>query len=441
MSKFILRCNTLWYRHSEVLSFLFLNLILQIFPIIITALRTILHGVDFDYLANVDAAWILFILSLWNVSGSIRPNKQKEVNIFKAKVIFTSLAIILTFFVLWYLPEIKNISIRMAKDNLLIVISMPILLIILLGIILGIVNYYFLTPINIKLHWYHQAQFSGIYTAYLYGIFANNGIRINIVSADPLKDQPAVDRFGVFNQFAIVSGTDVPKARDRNIRLRCIKVITPSPVNVFIVPEDSTIKTIADFKGKRILYRPGYEEADILKIILLSSGLTISDIRNVDFKSTDLYSIGTNFDITAGHEAVEPLQLASKNIYTKTFSAFFSDKPIFGDVVVTTEQVITTMPNVVRAMAKSIDDGWNMVSVHPERGLKACSYFCENWSTEEEQLQKAIQDAMLGFRGLNTANNFVEFGMQDSDWIPVIDALKATNSICSELRASDMYWR
>lgn len=247
-----------------------------------------------------------------------------------------------------------------------------------------------LLPVTLRLLWRHQAQFAGVYAAHFRGVFARNGIKVDVRPADPETLNPAL---GGLEQFSIVSSTDVVKARDRGFQLRAVHVIVPSAAIVFIALESSPIRSIKDFKVKRIAFRRDYEEADALKVMLSESDLDFGDVVHFTSDLSVDSLVNGKSDIVSGHQAIEPIQLKLKSTYVRLFAATYKERPLFVDTLVTNDQFIRTKPQVARAMAKSVSSGWALVAMQSNFGLNSTLYFQSDYRAGNIELQKLIQNS------------------------------------------------
>jgi ABC-type nitrate/sulfonate/bicarbonate transport system substrate-binding protein len=435
------RLRTAPYRHREAFQFFLLNFALQIIPFGVMFLQQVLHSKSLTLSGHDDAAWTLLAFGLWNAPSAIRIHLSNPQKTARVRLFIYSVSLVVTFIVFWVIFDAGDSKLPAGSwpDSPWI----PIGLAALACLTVGAINERLLISISLRLLWAHQSQFSGIYLAKYYGIFAAHGLAIRIEPSDPFAVNSALDRFGGRSQFAILSSTDVVKARDRNFKVRSILVIVPEPAIIFFVREDGPITSYADLKGKRVAFRSGYEEADVLKIMLHSYGLSISDVVQSNC-SVDCRELRDgDVDVAAGHEAVEPLVLAQAGVYIRTLPSTLNGHPIFADTLVTTEAVIRAAPHLVRATAAAISAGWDAVAIDPERGIAATLFEQRDYSTNNADLQRAVQSNMLGLlRGRQGATlDRPPFGAQDSDWQPIIDAMKAAGIIKTEVNAGELFWR
>ena len=437
---FWFRIRTLRFRHKEAFQFFLLNFLLQLTPFGVALLELASQQTRLNPAGHTEAAWTLLAFGLWNAPASLRQDISKPERSDRIKIIFYSVAFATTFVIFWTLFEQSSDEPTSAEISTFYV-GIPLVLAAAACFIIGAINYALLKPTSVRLLWRHQSQFSGIYVAKYFGYFAMHGLKVDIKPADPTAINSALDHFGGCH-FAIVSSTDVVKARANGIKMRAIQVIVPEPAISFLARQETDIRDFSDFKGKRVAYRKGYEEGDVLRVMLHSVGLGLVDIIAASGGVDCEEFIDGTADIVAGHEAIEPLALARRQIFVRTIQPVLHGRPIFADTLVTTEQTIRVIPSLARGMSAAVQAGWESVAENPRRGIDATLYEQRDYSQENRAFQSEIQDAMLGLRGDSRMlpRSLLPFGTKEADWLPIINGMEAAGLVQPGLRPSEMYW-
>lgn len=227
--------------------------------------------------------------------------------------------------------------------------------------------------------------------------------------------------------------------------MRAILVIVPEAAVVFLAPDQSGIKCVADFQGKKVAFREGYEEADLLKIMLKKNGLTIQNVERVLIGHDWGALLDGSADIVAGYEAMEPILYAQAEMFVRIFAPEWEKHPLFADTLVTNEEIIRAQPEVVRAVVSAVEAGWMDVAIAPSSGVFATQSFMQDYSEYNAKLQSASLNCMLGLRraqrSTGTSVSLIPFGMSDEDWKPILSAMEEANLIAKGQKAVDMYWR
>lgn len=86
------------------------------------------------------------------------------------------------------------------------------------------------------------------------------------------------------------TGTTPPiLAQAKGVPVVYIATSQPRPVHgVIVVPENSPIQSVADFKGKTVVLSEGSYQQHLLAIALDKAGLTYQDVKTVDYRTVDI---------------------------------------------------------------------------------------------------------------------------------------------------------
>lgn len=131
------RAWTARFRHSEAISFFFLNVLLQFVPIAVSFSKKIVGLQEVDQSDLREAMWIMFAFALWNAPNSIRShildqNRKQIVQLVLYSV--SSLVTFVTFWMIFSAPDKVSVSDRTTEYFHLPLL--PVILLILLSIII-----------------------------------------------------------------------------------------------------------------------------------------------------------------------------------------------------------------------------------------------------------------------------------------------------------------
>ena len=119
------------------------------------------------------------------------------------------------------------------------------------------------------------------------GIFIRHGLDVELIApADP-NAPPKLVAAGQAD-YAVSYQPTLQMLVAENLPLVRVGVLVAQPLNSLVVLEDGPVKTLADFKGRKIGYSiAGFDEA-LLGAMLESAGLTLKDVTliNVNFALT-----------------------------------------------------------------------------------------------------------------------------------------------------------
>lgn len=141
--------------------------------------------------------------------------------------------------------------------------------------------------VRLLLDWFVNPDHAALVIAKQRGIFARHGLDVELIApADP-NAPPKLVAAGQA-EYAVSYQPTLQMLVAEGLPLVRVGVLVAQPLNSLVALEDGPVKTIADFKGRKIGYSiAGFEEA-LLGAILEKAGLTLKDITliNVNFALT-----------------------------------------------------------------------------------------------------------------------------------------------------------
>jgi len=141
--------------------------------------------------------------------------------------------------------------------------------------------------VRLLLDWFVNPDHAALVIAKQRGLFAKQGLDVELIApADP-NAPPKLVAAGQA-EYAVSYQPTLQMLAAEGLPLVRIGVLVAQPLNSLVALEDGPVKTIADFKGRKIGYSiAGFEEA-LLGAILEKAGLTQKDVTlvNVNFALT-----------------------------------------------------------------------------------------------------------------------------------------------------------
>lgn len=217
--------------------------------------------------------------------------------------------------------------------------------------------------VTVQLPWTIQAQFAGpIIAARREGEYKTAGLNVKLVEGGFNVNAPAQVSNGAA-AFAIVQPDQLlyhnAQQTDRSRQLVAVATIYRRSMSTFLVHDDSTIRTIADFKGKRVGVKRGQNVDNELTALLVKYGLTRKDIVEVPVQ----YDLGLfkarSIDIFPCFSINEPYQAKKDGIKFRMLSPSDFGLDLYGDVVVTSRKLVESDPALVKAFVGATVAGWN----------------------------------------------------------------------------------
>jgi putative hydroxymethylpyrimidine transport system substrate-binding protein len=141
--------------------------------------------------------------------------------------------------------------------------------------------------VRLLLDWFVNPDHAALVIAKQRGIFTKHGLEVELIApADP-NAPPKLVAAGQA-EYALSYQPTLQMLAAEGLPLVRVGVLVAQPLNSLVALEDGPVKSIADFKGRKIGYSiAGFEEA-LLGAILEKAGLTLKDVTliNVNFALT-----------------------------------------------------------------------------------------------------------------------------------------------------------
>ncbi|MCX6028323.1 MAG: ABC transporter substrate-binding protein [Chloroflexi bacterium] len=219
-----------------------------------------------------------------------------------------------------------------------------------------------LTPVTVQLAWTHQPQFAGMYAADLKGYYAAEGLAVTLIQGGANIDKlvPVLDGTA---QFSTASADELILARSEGKPLRAIATIFRRSPAVFVSLADKGITRPQDFVGKTISVpaiillslRAMMDKVGIAPdqytVVTLPSDLTM-------FASGDppVWGVFTIGFVVVIQQAGYKLNM----IYPDDYGVHF-----YADTLFTTDNLISTNPDLVRRFLRATLKGWTCAVENP----------------------------------------------------------------------------
>jgi NitT/TauT family transport system substrate-binding protein len=219
-----------------------------------------------------------------------------------------------------------------------------------------------LTPITVQLQYTHQAEFAGFYAADQNGYYAAEGLAVTFLQGGPNVDHMAAVQEGKA-QFGTTSADALITARAQGKTLRAIaSVYRRSPV-VFLTLANSGITRPQDFKGKTI--RISAQTSVTLRAMAAFVGLSPSQYTEATLPAD--VSMFASGEVPIWGMYINGLGVTIKQAGYKVNSIYPDDYGVhfYGDVIITTDEMIKTNPDLVLRFLRASLKGWTYAVENP----------------------------------------------------------------------------
>lgn len=225
-----------------------------------------------------------------------------------------------------------------------------------------------MTNVSFALNWLTNTEFAGIWTAQQKGWWAAAGLNVTARPYDFNTDPELLVGAGKY-MFGFQDGASVIISRSRGIPVKAVWASVQQSPFAFITMPKSGIKTVKDFKGKRIGYQA--HQLYVLEAMLNHEGMTLKDVKPVVVQFDPTVLLAGKVDAYLAFITNEPIALKlNKGLTTNIIPASDYGYDFYSDVLFTTDSVITSNPALVKKVVGVMQRGWLYSVAHPVEAAK-----------------------------------------------------------------------
>jgi len=218
-----------------------------------------------------------------------------------------------------------------------------------------------LTPVTQMMNFFPEPEEGGNYAAQALGIYKKYGLDSSI-AAFPVNAINAISPVAAGKvQFGMAGADEVLTARQQGIPIVTLfAVYQDTEFGLMWHAEDTSIKSIADLSGHKVIYLLGSPYWNYL-----AKKYKYHDIKGINYDFTLRLFLNDKTAVNQCSIAAEPytaLQAGQKVIAKSLASTGFNP---YGNVMFTTEDMIKNHPDVVRSYVKATLEGWNTYLKNP----------------------------------------------------------------------------
>jgi two-component system cell cycle sensor histidine kinase/response regulator CckA len=217
----------------------------------------------------------------------------------------------------------------------------------------------------LQLPWHHQFQFAGYYMALEKGFYKDAGLDVEIrdVAHGP---NPVAEVLESRAQFG-VSGSGLLVERSLGKPVVALAAIIQNSPAVFLALEESGIRTLADFAGKRIMVSPGYNSLSLLAFLRQEKLLDKVQIIPTSFDYHSLVLGET--DLFNAYLSNEPYLLQTEGHSTVVFDPNDYGISFYKDILFTSEAYLNGHFKEVEKFRKASIKGWEYALAHQTEAI------------------------------------------------------------------------
>lgn len=219
-----------------------------------------------------------------------------------------------------------------------------------------------LTPITVQLLWMHSAQFAGLYAADRNGGYAAEGLTVTFIPGGPSVDviTPVVNGTA---QFGLTSSDNLIPSRAAGHLVRAVAVIFRRDPIIFFALKSSNITRPQDFVGKKVLVRQAGRPR--LLMMLSQVGIRPDQVALTDQGDYRALYSGA-IDVAPGVIYNEVLLARNAGYEVNIISPEDYGVHFYADTLFTTDNFISTHPEVVTRFVRASLKGWTYIIDNPQ---------------------------------------------------------------------------
>lgn len=244
--------------------------------------------------------------------------------------------------------------------------------------------------INLQLDWLHQFQFAGYYIAKEKGYYSDNNLDVNIKEFD--YNTKLLDNVLQNDNTYSVGKSSLIIDRLQGHKIVLLNAIYQNSPMVLISLKNSNIKTINDFKSKKIMLTSDARSAASINSMIMAEGLKTNDVDFIphSFKLEDLISGKT--DLIGSYLSNEPYILKNMGIEFDIFDPRDYGFDFYGGILFTSEKELKHNPIRVKKFTEASLRGWDYAFENIEETAKL---IYDKYNTQNKSLKSLIYEGNI----------------------------------------------
>lgn len=215
-------------------------------------------------------------------------------------------------------------------------------------------------PVVLQLNWYPEAEHGGFYAALVEGIFAAEGLDVEIRPggrATPVAAELSLGRA----QFAISNAADVLLFREQGADVVAVMAAMQDNPRCIIVREDSDVENLQQLAGLTLQLGTGRPFVEFLK----QSGV-LQGVQVVPYFGTVSQLVTTPNIAQQGYVFSEPLLAEEAGVPVRALMVSDLGFNPYASVLVTSGQTLRDRPELVEKVVRTCVRGWEQYLETPD---------------------------------------------------------------------------
>ena len=224
--------------------------------------------------------------------------------------------------------------------------------------------------VTVLLDWFVNPDHAPLFVALEKGYFANHGLDVEMIAPSNPNDPPKLVAAGKAD-IAVSYQHQHQMQIDQGLPLVRIATLIATPLNSLVVLADGPIKSLADLKGKTVGYSVGGFETVLLKVMLETAGLGLTDVKlvNVNFSLSPSLFTGQT-DAVIG--AFRNFELNQMDIEKRPGRAFYVEEngiPAYDELILIANKDQIN-DSKLRRFVDALEEGVQYLVNHPDESWK-----------------------------------------------------------------------
>ena len=243
-----------------------------------------------------------------------------------------------------------------------------------------------LTSVRIQLNWVPEPQFGGIFAAKEAGDFKKAGLKVTIIKGSAGVPSPQLTAEGRV-EFGVVGGDQLVSLRAKGAPLVAVYASFQQFPRAVVVHESSPYKDLRSLWGSEstVGVEPGLPYVRWLNKLYGGQNLKLVPSQGglAGFMNDPLRAQGVFI-------FAEPVELAQRQIKTKTFPVAESGYNPYTAVVATNEEYLGAQPETVKAFVGALRAGWTRYLEDPRPANEAMAKLNSAMSLEAMEISAQL---------------------------------------------------
>ena len=244
--------------------------------------------------------------------------------------------------------------------------------------------------VTLQLSWFNQFQFAGYHMAKEKGFYKDVGLDVEIVPFVFGLDIPSSVEQGLVDFAVGRESLIIERARDRKI-VALYALFQVSPF-VFLATEASGIRSVEDFKHKRIMATKDDTEEASLQALFHSHHISTTDYTSLAHTHDILSLVEGHTDVISAYLSKTPFELERMGISYRVFYPKDYGFDMYSDFLYTSEALIERDIATVNAFKDASLKGWEYTYANIEEAAK---YIFDHDNTQNLSLDALLYEGKV----------------------------------------------